>query len=614
MSMRLVVILLWCFPLSLWAQPEGPQEPSTEEQLAGQFYNSGEWQKAADLYETLFDQRPVNFYYSQLLQCYLQLKDFKGAEKLVSKQVRRNPGQPAYAVDMAWLTEQMGDGDKARKQYEKVLKDADYRDERMVRDLANALEGKRKPELAIRVYEQARREVPMGYRYNVELARIYDKLGQTDRVLQEYLEVLNTMGPVYMDQVQQSLQDILADDADGKKAELIRTQLLKEIQKNPDNLVYSDLLVWFFIQRRDFESALVQAKALDKRFRENGTRVYELGRLAISNDQYEAGKMAFLYVIEKGPGSDLYIFARKELSVAMYRKLAQAPSYAPEELTQLRDLLDKTYAELGPSENSAQVGIRLAHVMAFFQNQGPEALALLENLGAPQSGLMARTAAEVKLEMADIQLLAGDPWEATLLYSQVEKAMKTDTLGQEAKYRNARLAYFRGDFEWAKAQLDVLKAATSKLIANDALELSLLIGDNLAFDTTGVALSMFSRADMAYFQNHETQALQILDSLETLFPESTLNDDLLLRRAKIFQKQARFPEAILQLERILSNHRSDILADNALFMLAGLYDYQLKNTEKAMELYKELLESFPGSLYVVDARKRYRSLRGDVVQ
>jgi tetratricopeptide (TPR) repeat protein len=216
--------------------------------------------------------------------------------------------------------------------------------------------------------------------------------------------------------------------------------------------------------------------------------------------------------------------------------------------------------------------------------------------------------------MADIQLLKGEVWESTLLYSQVEKAMRGDTLGQEAKFRNSRLAYYKGEFDWAKAQLDVLKAATSKLIANDALELSLLIGDNLNFDSTGEALRMFSRADLAFFQNNVSGALATLDSLEASFPESTLGDDLLYRRAKIYLRQGKTIEAIAQLDKVLATYKKDILADNALFMLAGIYDYQMKDSAKAMDLYKELMTDFPGSLYVVEARKRFRTLRGDVVQ
>jgi outer membrane protein assembly factor BamD (BamD/ComL family) len=221
---------------------------------------------------------------------------------------------------------------------------------------------------------------------------------------------------------------------------------------------------------------------------------------------------------------------------------------------------------------------------------------------------------EAKLEVADIQLLSGDVWEATLTYSQIEKAMKPDTLSQEAKYRNARLAYYKGDFEWSKAQLDVLKAATSKFIANDAMELSLLIGDNLVYDTTGEALRMFSRADLWVYQNKTEQAMKTLDSLEKTFPGSTLADDLIFRKAEIAKRQKKVELAAQLYKSLLELYGDEILADNALVELARLTEMDASRKEETMELYKKLMTDYPGSLYVEEARRKFRKLRGDQIQ
>ncbi|MFM2285348.1 MAG: hypothetical protein RLZZ543_845 [Bacteroidota bacterium] len=603
--------------LSLSAQPgeerPGEGQPSTEEQLAGQFYTDGEWQKAADLYEKLYDQAPAGFYYSQLVSCYLNLKDIKAAEKLVNKQIRRNPRQLTFLVDLAYVYQVSGDPDKARKQYEKTLKELDPSDDRQVVDLSAALQQRKQTDLAIKVYLEAKK-VPREYNFNIELANLYSAKGETDKMLEEYMQLLNTSGGLYLEQIQASLQDMMASDEKGEKTEMLRERFLKEVQRNPDNLIFSDLLVWMFVQKKDFESAMIQAKSIDKRLHERGERVYSLARTCMSNDAFETGKKGFLYVIEKGKISDLYFMAKKELSVDMYRKLSNSSSYTELELVELETLLKDTYKELGPGEASYAVAIRLAHVMAFYRKQANEAIALLEPLTLANAGLTLRSMNEVKLEMADIQLLNGDVWESTLTYSQVEKSMKTDTLGQEAKFRNARLAYYKGEFEWAKAQLDVLKAATSKLIANDALELSLLIGDNLVFDTTGEGLRMFSRADLWMYQGKLGEALATLDSLEAAFPASTLSDDILYRKANIAIRQARFTDAEKLLDKIIAGFKKDILADNALFKLAELNEKQLGNPTKAMELYKELMTDYPGSLFVVEARKRFRTLRGDAVQ
>jgi len=613
--MRKVLLILFClcFTGKAWLQevPDGGSMPESEERLAGQYYTEGQWSKAADLYEKLFDKTPSVFYYAQLLNCYLNLQDSRAAEKLVHRQIKRNPRQLAYWVDLGYVFQKSGDSDKANRQYDKAIKELNPEDERQVFDLAGSFEQRGYPARAIACYVQARKANPRGYPYHLELAQLYSKQNDLLGMIDEYCALINTQGYTYLEQIQQSLQDLVVSDVNGDKTSLVKERFVKEIQKNPDNLIYSDLLIWLFVQKKDFEAAFIQCRAIDKRLRENGRRLIELARTAMSNEQYEVGRKAYQYVIDKGPG-ELYFQARKELSLALYRRLVNSNAYTPAELEELYSLLKRTQYEIGGGEPSAPIAIRLAHLVAFYQEKPDSALQILEPYLSDLS-LPTRLLNEVKLEAADIQLLQGEIWEATLTYSQVEKAMKNDTLGQEAKFRNAKLAYYKGEFEWAKAQLDILKAATSKLIANDALELSLLIADNTVYDSTGEALRMFSRADLCLYQNKPEKALETLDSLMHGLPGSTLADDILYRKALISVRQGRYSEAISFCEQLLAAYRTDILADNALFLMAGLYEKQLNNPAKAMELYKELISEFPGSLFVVEARKRFRTLRGDAL-
>jgi TolA-binding protein len=210
--------------------------------------------------------------------------------------------------------------------------------------------------------------------------------------------------------------------------------------------------------------------------------------------------------------------------------------------------------------------------------------------------------------------MQGDVWESTLLYSQVDKAFKEDPLGHEARFRNARLSYFSGDFQWAQAQFEVLKASTSKLIANDALDLSVFIMDNLGLDTTAIALQLYADAELLVFQNRFQDAFGKMDSLLLAFPKHALEDDVLYLRGKIFTKQRQYEKAAAAFEEVVEKYPEDIRADNALFELAGLYEKPLNDVEKAKTLYEKLFVEFSGSTFAVEARKRYRILRGDKIQ
>ena len=366
------------------------------------------------------------------------------------------------------------------------------------------------------------------------------------------------------------------------------------------------------IQMKDWEGAFVQGKALDKRKKEEGNRVMALAQLFAQNEAYDIAIKAFNYVIAKGPDVYYYTNARIELLNVYYQKVVSKGNYTPLDLTELEKNYLTTISELGKSPSTVPLLKNLAHLQAFYLNKTDEAKMLLEEaINMPQ--LAANIQAECKLELADVLLMTGDIWEASLRYSQVEKAFKHDAIGQEAKFRVARISYYTADFKWAQAQLEVLKGATAKLIANDALQLSLTISDALAIDTNEAPLALFAMADLFAFRNLDDNALLLFDSLNKSYPNHALADDIVFKKAQIALKKMQYDKAAEFYEEILKNYGDDILGDDAMFKLADLNENQFKNIEKAKELYQQLLEKYPDSLYVVEARKRFRRLRGDSI-
>jgi tetratricopeptide (TPR) repeat protein len=243
-----------------------------------------------------------------------------------------------------------------------------------------------------------------------------------------------------------------------------------------------------------------------------------------------------------------------------------------------------------------------------YLNQTDTAIALLEEvLQLPNPDV--RFINETKIMLGDMYLLKGEPWESTLLYSQVEKALKDQPLAHEAKLKNAKLSYYKGEFELAQEHLDILKMATSREIANDAMELSLLISDNTILDTSTAAMEEYAAIELLLFKNQDDEALKRLDKMLVDFPNHSLTDEIYFLQGKIFQKRKDFQAAIAAYEKVEA--QKGIYSDDALFLQAQLYDFQFKNKEKAMELYQRILKDFQGSIYVVEARKRFRTLRGD---
>jgi tetratricopeptide (TPR) repeat protein len=581
------------------------------EELAAHYYLNGEYDKAADQYEKLFDKTPNKYYYNFLLNCYLQLKDFKKSEKLVNKQIKRYPNEPGYLVDLGFIYDKAGDADKAKKYWENLIKTNKTTNQNYYVDLANAFINREQVTYALGTLKQGRENLKGFYNFNLELATLYKAQNNTADMFKEYLDYLRDY-PEKRPDVQTEMLDVIADDADGSKSKQLKGLLLAEITKQPDKIVYPELLIWLHMQLKEFDAAIVQAKALDKRFREDGFRLMELGDVCATNDNYDAAARAYQYVVDKGSTAPNYIQARLNMLDVQYKKITNTYSYTPADLTQLETNYKQALTELGKNNGTLDLMLNLAHLQAFYLNKTDTAATLLEEaIKIPT--FRDKTTAQCKLELGDIRLLQGDVWEASLLYSQVEKAYKNEPIGQEAKFRNSRLYYYKGDFQWAKAQLDVLKAATAKFISNDAMDLSLFISSNIGSDSLTTPLEMFSRADLLYFQNRFDDSQKVLDSIAFVFPDNDLADDIIYRKANIAYRTGNFAKAADFYNEVVTKYSEELLGDDSLFKLASIYQFNLGDNTKAMDAYQKLMTDFPGSVYVVEARKRFRTLRGDKV-
>ncbi len=582
-------------------------QPSPDEQLADQFYKNREFDKALDYYERLYNRKSPDQFYLPYLNCLIETKDFKKAEKIVKKQIKQYPDNLTFCADLGTVYNRSEQPDKAKNTWEQAVKSIKMDDQ--VFTLANSFIAIRQYDFAISTYLKGRRISQNSYPYNFELANIYREKGHKVAMINEYLDALE-INDSYIQTVQNSLQTSFASDSDQKQNELLKLELLKRIQKSPDKTILSEFLIWIQIQQRDWEGSFVQAKALDKRKKEDGGRVVALAQLFAQNESYDMSIKAYQYVISKGKDNAYYITSRIELINVLYTKIVSKGNYTLVDLTELEKNFNITIAELGKSAETEPILKNLAHLQAFYLHKPDDAIALLEEtIALPQ--LTKQKQAECKLELGDILLMTGDIWEASLRYSQVEKAFKHDEIGQEAKFRNAKISYYTGDFKWAQAQLDVLKGATAKLIANDAMDLSMTISDATAIDTNEAPLLMFSRADLLAFQNKDDEALKGLDSINSMFPNHALADDILNKKAGIAIKHGDYTKAANYYDTIVKKYGDDILGDDALFRLADITENQYKNVDKARELYQQLLEKYPASSYVVESRKRFRRLRGD---
>jgi len=572
-------------------------------QLAQQYTLNGEPLKALDIYQKLYKQDNEG-YYPYYVKCLITLKKFDDAESITKKMIRKYPEDNQYVITLGDVYTQSGDIAKANALYDDLLKKLPA-DQTAITSLAMQFYQSSNIDYAIKTIEQGRKVLGDNNVFAFSLIPLYRYKGDKEALVNEYLNILQGT-PAYITSAENTMSAMFENDTDYN---VLKSALLKRIQKQPEVTVYIDLLIWQYLQQKDFDQALNQSIALNRRNNDDGTSIFELCHTLVGNNAFDAAIRGYDYLIAKGKDNQYYVPAKIELINAKEQKITSG-KYTQADLLDLEKDYTDLLAEFGNGSNTAFAAQRLARLQAFKLHKFADAQKLLEDI-TNIPGLNTELLASCKLDLGDIYLITGKQWDATLLYSQVEKDFPNTDIGEDAKFRNAKLSYYTGDFEFAKLQLDVLKAATTQLIANDALNLSLLISDNLHADSAGNALKIYARADLLIFAEEPDKAIQTLDSIDKKFPGNAMSNDILMAKARILIQQKDYNDAVPLLKKIVEDSPTNLWADDAVFMLGDIYDNQLNNKIQAKAYYQKIITDYPGSLWINEARKRFRIIRGD---
>lgn len=576
--------------------------------LANEYFMQGEMEKARTLFEELVE-KPINvsFVASNYLSLLKTTEEFKSAENFLLKSIKTFPNELHYQSNLAGLYKLQGEDEKLEK-YINILKKNSAGNPFHQQMLAQNLSNEQLYQESILFFKEARKSRGSESYYALELASIYRMVNDKPSMIEEYLNYASD-SPNRLNYVKNLLQGMMQEEEDLEELEL---NLIRKMQNSPDNTMFGELLIWVELQRKNFYGAFVQARAIDKRNEKPGDRTMNIGRMALDNKAFDDAIDIFDYIIKEYPDSRNYSFARKFWIEAKEEKIKNTFPIDQDEIRTLSKEYYDLYQELQPQHTAFEALRSKALLHAFYLSEIDSASFHLNQLVSnPRVSRM--LISESKLDLGDIYILKEEPWEASLLYSQVEKAHKNHPLSYNAKLRNARLNYFTGNFALAKGHLDILKKNTTREISNDAISLGMLITDNTALDTTDQVMQEFADIELLIFQNRKNEAeLRLLKMLE-LYERHSVTDEIYWLLAKLELEIGEANQAITYLDRILTSYSYDILADDAAFKKAEIFDFQIKDTEQAKVLYQQFLIDYPGSLYAAEARKRFRQLRGDFV-
>ena len=569
------------------------------EQLALQYFDDGEFEKALTIFEESSQKQPSNFFFFQkIIECQQQLKQYDKAEEVILKRKDKN-NQPLLLIELGYNFQLQKNTDKAEKNYDLAIQEVE-KEPNYAYQVANSFEKKVLLEWALKAYETAQKKNPK-LNFDYQSALLHGQLGKLDLMLQKLLDYS------YANQentalVQNQLSRFLLDDVDGAFANEIKKGLLLKTQKSQD-VYWNQFLSWYFVQQKEYGKAFVQEKAVYKRNPDSFYNIVTLAKLAIDEKQNEDATSILTFVLENTDNLDLQMQAHHFL-VSMEIESALEKDYLALDL-KLQGLLKK----YGITPFSLELQILTAHFEAFYLKQTDLGKQLLQN--ALQLPLNIREESRVKMELADIMVYDEKFNQAILYYAQVEENLKNDVIAHEASFKLAKANFYKRDFDWTLQQVKNLKQSPSLLIANDAVELFLLIEDNSVEDSLRIALQDYAKADFQLYQKKNDEALQSFLTILQKHKGKSIEESTLFKVGKIYEEKNDYAKAIQYYQNILEQHKDGIYKDEALFFSAEIYRKHLLDNEKAKLLYEKIVLEHPDSLYFTESRKQYRTLRGD---
>lgn len=571
------------------------------EVLAKSYFDNGDFEKALISYQKLFEENKGNTnYFFKIIEIHQQLEQLEEAQRLLLEKIGVN-GNPHYYVELGYNYQLKKDDVKATEYYELAKLGIEekpvyaYYVARKFEDHALIVH-------AAQVYERAMELKPES-NYHLQLARIYGELGEVQNMFKSYINFIE-INNSYVNLAKRSFSEYISENGEDENNKLLRQVLLKKVQQKP-NILWNELLSWLFIQQRDYSKAFAQEKAIYNRQQETLQGLIDLAMITKEENEVEAANEILDYIIENAVDLAIVLDAHKN-------KLELQTKYAAN--NDLKEI-DKNYKSLlnqfGYQAQTADLQLSYGQFKAFHLNNPKGATVFLK--ATLENTLSKFQEAKIKLKLGDILVFQEKFNEALIYYSQIQQSVKNSGLAQEARFKVAKASYYKGDFKWAESQLKILKSSTSQLTANDALDLKLLISDNKFEDSTQTALKLYARADLFAYQNKTDDAIELLEQILQNHKTETIVDQALLKQAQLYELKLNYEKAEANYLRIIADFEEEILADDAYYALAELYVNHLGNPEKAKELYEKIIFNHADSIFFVEARKKYRALRGDAI-
>ena len=593
--MRIIIIVIF-FLISSFALAQNAN-------LGSMYFERGDYVQAASIYKELYEKNDIRQdYFKRLLTSYQKSENFDAATKLLNQHQKKYNKQQNIWVEIGYNLELQNKKEEAVIYYQKAIEIIE-KDPFQANVIGRAFEENHLIDYALLSYKRAM-ELNTKFNFDVNIAYLYGEKADIENMFDSYLNMIEKNDQFYST-VQRYTGRFITDDSESENNKLFKKLLLKRLQQNPNN-AWNKLLSWLYLQEKEYNKALVQEKALFRRNADDLSRIADVGDIAFTDKDYSTANNAFSYILENTKEPNIVLSAHYYLL-----NITIKTATTIKEIESVEQKFQELFVQYGRTNSTLNLQMAYADFLTFTKNEPEKAIdilkeALTQTASSYQHG-------NFKLKLGDVLVYTNKFNQALITYSQVQTDLKNSSLAQTASFKVAQTSYFKGDFKWALSQLKVLKKSTSQLIANDAIELHLLISNNILGDTTHAALKLYAKADILAYQNKNHEAIDTLNSVLKNFKGRSIEDETLFKQAYLFTKIKKYDLAESNYLKIIELDKTSILVDDSYFKLAELYKINLNNIDKAKEMYRKIIFEFPNSIFLVEARKEFRKLRGDII-
>jgi len=570
--------------------------------LARSYYNNSDYKKAVEIYKVLHQKHVYRTdYFKFLISSYQQTQNFSAAEHVITKQINKYPSQKQFNVELGYNFALQNKNVIAKKYYDIAL-NAVKKNPNLAYNTGLAFQNNDLLDYAIKVYQTAMK-LNNKLNFDVQIASIYGQQGDLENMFNTFLDIVNNDAS-FTQSILKYIGKFIEEDSQAENNILLKKLLIKRIQTNP-NTSWNMLLSWLFMQEKQYKKAFVQEIAIYKRQQNDLSRIFNLGKITFKDDDLNTASLCFNYILKNTTNNPIKIQSNLYLIKIDIEKVTN-----PKELEAIQTRFKQLLNNYGFNTNTFKVQIEYANFLTFKLNQPKKAIDLIQKtLTLPLSNSQK---GQLKLKLADIFVFSNQLNQALLSYTQVKINHKNSIISQLATFKIAQTSYYKGDFKWAQTQLKVLKSETSQLIANDALKLSLLISNNTQ-NGNSKALHYYAKAELLSYQNKDQIVIDNLNYIINNFKGYPIEPYALNKQADIYQKLNNYSKSEQNYLNILKLYKNSILADDACFKLAKLYQNKLDNLNKAKSFYEKIIFEYPSSIYLVEARNIFRTLKPDLI-